>query len=63
MIKVPIYEQGIYESSKGEAIKILEMWHGAKPRIKFQMGDTIYTRSREVFEEGLREGKIIKKLF
>lgn len=62
-MKTRILEQGAYETSAGEKIKILEIWYGANPRIMFLLGGVSYTRSREIFEEGIRSNKIIKKLF
>jgi hypothetical protein len=62
-MEIRILKQGAYETDKGERIKIIEIWYGANPRIVFQIGDTVYTRSREIFEDGIRNNKIIKKLF
>lgn len=62
-MEVSILENGAYETDKGEKIKIIEIWYGKNSRIVFQIGDTVFTRSRKIFEEGIKNNKIIKKLF
>jgi hypothetical protein len=62
-MEVSIFENGAYETDKGEKIKIVEIWYGKNSRIVFQIGDTVFTRSRKIFEDGIRNKKIIKKLF
>lgn len=62
-MEIRILKQGAYETDKGEKIKIIEIWYGENPRIVFQIGDTVYTRSRKIFEDGIRNNKIIKKLY
>ena len=59
-MKVTIHQQGNYETSDGHELIIKDIWYGSAPRVEFQVKGKLFSRTREQFEQAIREGKVIK---
>lgn len=59
-MKITIHQQGNYETSDGYDLTITEIWYGNKPRIEFEVKGKLFSRTREQFEQAIRDEKIIK---
>ena len=55
-----IYQNGNYETSDGYEITIIDLWYGANPRVDFEVRGKKHTRTREQFEDAIRDKKIVK---
>ncbi len=59
-MKITIHQQGNYETSDGYDLIINEIWYGKDERIDFEVRGKLYSRTREQFEQALRDKKIVK---
>jgi hypothetical protein len=57
---VTIHQQGNYETSDGYELIIKDIWYGSSPRVEFVVKGKLFSRTREQFEQAIREGKVIK---
>jgi hypothetical protein len=57
---VTIHQQGNYETSDGYELIIKDIWYGSSPRVDFIVKGKLFSRTREQFEQAIRDEKVIK---
>ena len=61
-MRVTIHQKGKYKTSDGHELIIKDIWYGSAPRVEFTVKGKLFSRTREQFEQAIREEKIIKVL-
>jgi hypothetical protein len=59
---ITIHQQGKYQTSDGYDLTITDIWYGNNPRVEFVVKGKLFSRTREQFEQAIRDEKIIKLL-